>query len=274
MGATSTTRPRRDVPEGRRWQAAVPVIYYGGLCVLLALIISKTLTDVIPGKVGKHIGYDSEGYLLALVLPPWIEYARPRLAGRRIAWALTAAAALVMFGVFLLLYNSHTIIGSVKTLNETFFALAFLIPYVQLTRRPREYAAVGCAVAVAVLTFVAYNTASRIVTTHLAEGVLMIILAPIAFDVTDRGILRPDRPSPLRVRQAWWVLLILLPLLFILLRDAHPGTVEAAVRYVTRAQEAFVGMFILEIYFAIRRSRWLNPATEDGRHLAAQAPSY
>jgi hypothetical protein len=271
MEKISATSAHRNVVARRNWQRAVAGVYYGGLCVLLALIISKTLTKLIPGKVGTHIGYDSEGYLLALLLPLWIEYARPRLAGRRIEWAVTTAAAVAMFGVFLLLYNSHSIVGTVKTLNETFFALAFLIPYVQRTRRPPEYVAWGCALGVLVIVLVAYNTASAVVTRHLAEGVVMMILAPIAFDITDRDILQPDRPSPLRVRQAWWVLLVLLPLLFIVLRDAHlSATLEAAARYVTRAQEAFAGMLLLEIYFAIRRSRWLNPAREGSGNHAVQ----
>ena len=57
------------------------------------------------------------------------------------------------------------------------------------------------------------------------------------------------------VRQAWWVLLVLLPLLFILVRQAHlGGTPGAADRYATRAQEAFAGMLLLQLYFAIHHS--------------------
>jgi hypothetical protein len=242
-------------------------VYYGGLCVLLALIISKTLAGLIPGTVGKHIGDDSEGYVLALFLPLWIEYVRPRLAGRRAEWITTAAAAAMMLGVFLLLYNSRGVIGTVKTLNETFFALTFLIPYVQLTRRPTPYAAWGGALGVLVVVLAAGHTSLMGITTNLAEGLVMMILAPIAFDVTDRGILRPERPSPLRARQAWWALLIVLPLLFIVVRHAHlGGPIGAADRYATRAQEAFAGMFLLEMYFAIRRSpRWNRGANPPRR---------
>ncbi len=266
----TTSAPPDSAHAGRRgWRRAVAVVYYLGLCLLLGLIISKTLTDIIPGTVGKHIGFDSEGYVLALILPLWIEYARPRLAGRRGEWPLTAAAALVMFGVFLLLYNVQSIIGSVKTLNETFFALAFLIPYVQLIRRPSKAVAWGCAAGVLILLVVFDHTSLVRFPTSLAEGIVMMILAPIAFDITDRGILRPDRPSPLRVRQAWWALLVILPLLFIALHHAHlGGTAGAAVRYAVRPQEAFVGMFILEIYFAIRASQWLNPADREAAPVA------
>ncbi len=263
MHAISTVPARRNGAGRQGWQRAVAGVYYGGLVVLLALIITKTLPHVIPGKAGKHIAQDSEGWVLALLLPLWIEYARPRLAGRRTEWVATTAVALLMFAVLLLLYNSHSIIGSVKTLNETFFALIFLIPYVQPIRRPPQYVAWGCALAVLVLLLVIDHTSLMGLVTNLAEGVVMMIIAPIAFDVTDRGILQPDRPSPLRLRQAWWVLLLILPVLFILVRHAHVGgPAGAADYYATRAQEAFAGMLLLELYFAVRRSRWLNPGGE------------
>ena len=51
------------------------------------------------------------------------------------------------------------------------------------------------------------------------------------------------------------MLLVLLPLLFILVRQAHlGGTPGAADRYATRAQEAFAGMLLLQLYFAIHHS--------------------
>ncbi|HEY2176728.1 MAG TPA: hypothetical protein VGH85_23200 [Mycobacteriales bacterium] len=259
MTTKSATAPDIDLASRRRWKRAVALVYYLGLCLLLGLIISKTLTDIIPGTVGKHIGYDSEGYVLALILPLWIEFVRPRIAGRSSEWIVTGAGALVMFGLFLWFYNSN-ILSTVKTLNETLFALAFLIPYVQFIRRPSKYVAGGCALAVFILLLIFDHTSLVRFPTNLAEGVVMMILAPIAFDITDRGILTPDRPSPLRVRQAWWALLVILPLLFIALHHAHfGGTLGDAVRYAVRPQEAFVGMFGLEIYFAIRMSRWLNP---------------
>lgn len=271
--SVSTASPDGDlVARRRRWRRAVAVVYYLGLCLLLGLIISKTLTAIVPGAAGRHIGFDSEGYVLALLLPLWIDYVRPRLVGRESEWAITVAGAVVMFGVFLLLYNSQSIIGTVKTLNETFFALAFLIPYVQPGRRPSKYLAAGCALAVFVLLIISDHSSLVRFPTELAEGVVMMILAPIAFDITDRGILQPDRHRPLRVRQAWWLLLVGLPLLFIAARHAHlGGTLGAAARYAVRPQEAFVGMFGLEIYFAIRNSRWLNPATNTPTAAGASA---
>src|SRR5437660_12488048 len=82
-------RPQ-EVARRRRWRSAAGWVYYGSLCVLVGLCASKTLTQLISGPVGKHIADDSEGYVLALLLPLWIEFVRPRLAGRGIAWPVTA----------------------------------------------------------------------------------------------------------------------------------------------------------------------------------------
>ncbi len=238
---------------GRR--RAVAVLYYGGLCLLLALIVTKVLPHLLPATVARPIGKDSEGYVLALLLAPWIEYVRPRLTGKPVGWAVTAAAAAASLGVGLLLYNSH-IIGGVKTLNETFFALALLIPYVQLTRRLSGFAAVACAVGVLAGIVAAEYTPLASITTNLAEGTVMLLLAPLAFDLADRVILQPDRPGPQALRRAWWVLLAVAPLAFIVLVHVHLGVpLHAAVRYATRAQEAFVGMLLLELYFAARGPR-------------------
>jgi hypothetical protein len=199
------------------------------------------------------VANDSEGYLLALALPAWIELVRPRLAGRRSQWPVTALAAVAAFLAFALLYDTTSVAGTIKTLNETLFALALLVPYVQPWGRPSPGAAAGLAAAVVAAT-VAFDHSTLVwLPTQLAEGVVMLVLAPIAFDVTDRGILRPDRPSPLRLRVSWWALLVAIPLGVIALDHLSlHGVVGDAAHYVARAQEAFVGMLLIELYFAVR----------------------
>jgi hypothetical protein len=253
-----------------RRRAVVAAIYYLGLCLLLGLIVSKTWSHIVPGSVGRHIANDSEGYLLALVLPAWIDFVRPRLAGRSAQWPVTAVATAVCLGVTVLLYNTTTIIGSIKTLNETFFALALLIPYVQLTRRPSVNVGVALAVASIVLLVIVEQTAWLPVSTALAEGVVMLNLAPLMFDVFDRGILQPDEPSPLRLRQAWWALMVLVPLGFIAVGhlDHHlPSPLMSVDVYGRRAQEAFVGMFLIGIYYFLRPTQRAG-----GVEIPGQAP--
>lgn len=123
----------------------------------------------------------------------------------------------------------------------------------------------------------AEHTGLAHVTTSLAEGVVMLMLAPIGFDVVDRGILDRDRPGRLGVRQAWWVSLAVLPVVFIALRHVHLlEPLRAADLYATRAQEAFVGMLLLHLYFAARGPRrpraqvTASPAGRDRERVAAR----
>ena len=76
--------------------------YYLLLGLLLVLVVTRALPHLLPAGVARHVGSDSEGYLLALLLPAWLQLVRPRLSGRTAARATTAAAA-ALLGVFLVL---------------------------------------------------------------------------------------------------------------------------------------------------------------------------
>ena len=58
------------------------ILYYGGLALVLALILLQLLDDLVGKRFATHISHNSEAYLVALVLSAWIQYARPRLAGK------------------------------------------------------------------------------------------------------------------------------------------------------------------------------------------------
>ncbi len=235
--------------------------YYGALCVLMTLILFSLLGHLLPHPIARHISNDSEGYVLALILPLWIQVARPRLAGSRAQWPVTGLAALSCLLTGVVLYNS-SIVSSVRTLNETFFALTLLIPFVQLRRPlPRRLPAL-ISVAVVLLTVVAQHTGLHHLSTQLAEGVVMLTLAPLALDVGDRGILEPTRPTAAPLRRAWWVALALLPLVAIALKHVMTSpSLHAVIEYITRAQEAPVGLLLIHLYFwSCRRSE--QPARE------------
>ncbi len=241
------------------WQRWAPVVYYGGLGLLLFIIVSKGMLDIIPGTVGRHISADSEGYLLALALPAWIEFVRPRIAGRRNEWAITLATSALLLVISIWYYNTTHVVSGFKTLNETTFALVLLIPYVQLSRRPSRLVAALLAAVVVVVTVLLDHSSLVRFPTALAEGFVMLILAPIAFDIADRGILRPGHPSPTWMRATWFAALVVLPLAFIAIRHGHPhGAVGHFITFNTRAQEAWVGFILITAYFAVRRSPRLN----------------
>lgn len=225
------------------------------LAGLLLVIVTDNLGRFLPPSLSHHVGNDSEGYLLALLLPAWIAWVRPRLARTRAEWPVTLAVAGLFFVLFLALYLDAGFYGKIRTLNETLFALAFLVPYVQLGRRPSTRVALLISGAVLGLALLAEATPLGTMVTVLAEGVVMLVIAPLLFDVTDRGILSPDRPSPMTWRVLGWVLLVAVPIGYIGLRHLHSSV--AAIRlgadYGVRAQESFVGMFLIAMLYAVHQ---------------------
>jgi hypothetical protein len=141
-----------------------------------------------------------------------------------------------------------------RTLNETFLAVSCLFIYVQASRPlPRRVAPV-LAIAVLAVIVLANRTAA---VTDLAETLGMLLLAPLALDVVDRGILDPEARTSLRLRLSWYGLLICLPICFSLLWHAGilTGLAYEITRYDIRMHEAFVGILLMELYFAVALGR-------------------
>jgi hypothetical protein len=151
------------------------------------------------------------------------------------------------------LYGSH-VLGTVKTLNETFLAVALLLPYVTL-RRPLARATAPVTVLVVLVTTVLLEqTAAHQLVTNVAEGVVMLLLVPLALDVFDRSALDPEQPVSWPGRLGCWAALVVLPGVAILLRHAALGhDAHLVVDYAARAQEAFVGTLLLGLYVAVQR---------------------
>src|SRR5215218_5401737 len=166
-------------------QRLLPIVFYGGLLLVLASILFQWLGRIAPDAISTRVGHNSEGYLAAVVVAGWIQYVRPRLTGHRREWLVTALAAAAALAVGLLLVASD-LPSRWRTLNETFLALALLLPYLQL-RRPL-LRAVPIAIAVALFgSLVAFESTAAV--TDLAETFGILILAPIGLDLVDRGIL-------------------------------------------------------------------------------------
>jgi hypothetical protein len=149
-----------------------------------------------------------------------------------------------------------------RTLNETFLAAAFVIPYLQL-RRPLPARMAVSISAVVLLIVVALNRTSAV--TDLAETLGVLLLAPLAFDVVDRGILDPTAVVRSRARIAWYSLLVVAPVCFSLLQYqvGVDGVLGEAIRYSVRITEAFVCLLVVELYFAVglgRRGRRVEVA--------------
>ena len=240
-----------------RSRTAVSALYYAVIGALLLLAITGVLGSVFPERVAKQIGENSEGLLLALGLPAWVQLVRGRLTGSRAQWPVTAAVSAALLLLGLLLISVDDLAGRVETLNEPVFALAVLLPYVQLGR-PLPSAAV-LALPVAVLLLIGSASTTAFVT-DLAECLAMLVLAPIGLDLVDRAVLQPGAPTAALLRRSWYAFLLLGPTAIAL---AAAPDATGALRYGERLQEAFLGVLVAEVYLAT-----VLVATTSGRHRA------
>lgn len=230
------------------------LVFYGGLSLLMALLLADVLRDLIPARIAGRIGYNSEGYTAALLLGLWIQFARPRLADSRWQWPGTIAVG-VAFAVLGVVMVDSDWPSRVKTLNESMLGLALVIPYVQARRPvPARWAVAVAAVCFAAI--VVFNHADTV--TRYAEGFVLIVLVPLALDVVDRAILAPDQPTSPRRRYVFYALLVLLPITSSLLFHGdvfRTGLAAEWIRYEVRVHESFVAVLLVCLYFAVGLGR-------------------
>lgn len=234
-------------------QRILPAVFYGGLTLLLASILFQWLGRIAPAAVSTRVGHNSEGYLAALVVAGWIQYARPRLTGQRREWVVTGLVAAASLTVGLLLVASD-LPSRWRTLNETFLALALLLPYLQL-RRPVPRVLPGALAAGLLVVVVVFESTAAV--TDLAETFGILILAPVAFDLFDRGILDPRARTTARSRWLWYAALVAVPVALSVLeyQVGVDGVLGVAVRYGVRITEAFVCLLLVELYLAVGLGR-------------------
>jgi len=230
----------------------VSAVYYGGLLLLVALILSLSLDALLPEQIARPVSRNSEGLVMALLLSAWIQFARPTLHGPH-GWPVVAAASAGCLAVAALLLVDG-IPTQFRTLNEAFFALAVLVPYVQIAR-PLPVAAWALP-AVALIAPVVGADSDLAVT--LAETFAFLLLVPLALDLADRSILEPNRPRRPVTVAAWLVVVVAVPVVLHLVRPDDPqNLVEEVVRYLTRTTEAYAAVVVLHLSFS-----FLRPAAE------------
>jgi hypothetical protein len=98
--------------------------------------------------------------------------------------------------------------------------------------------------------------------TGQAESFAVLVLAPIGLYVVDRGILDPQASTSAALRYAWYAFLLLAPVVFTVLEYGIGvgGPAGDATRYAVRTTEAFVGVVLIELYFAVALARTGRPA--------------
>ena len=233
----------------RRRSVSLEVIFYGGLVAVITSILVEIFPKFLPGAVADRISQNSEGFVLALIMALWIQFVRPGLPGAPQQWLTTLAAAsfCLATGVFLLMTHLPS---KYRTLNEAFLAAAILIPYVQIRRPLPSRLPIWLSVACLAVIVIGQRTQAI---TDLAETLGMLMLAPIGFDVVDRGILDPKARTSTALRYGWYAFLVVAPILFSVLEYgiAFEGAIGEATRYAVRIHEAFLFMFLVELYFAV-----------------------
>jgi hypothetical protein len=225
------------------------VLYYGGLALVLALTLLQLLDEVLGKRLATHIGHNSEAYLAALVLSAWIQYVRPRLAGKRAEWPTALLVGVIMLVIGIALVQTH-LPSRFRTLNEAFIALGILILYVQARRPLSRVISYGLPGVVLLLVLV---IGDRGLVRDQAESAVMLILIPIGLDLIDRGILQSDAVTSVRARCSWYAALVLIPVVFVALRKgAHvDGWAGNRMLYSQRGLEGYIAAFFIEVYFAV-----------------------
>src|SRR5688500_13359197 len=100
-----------------RASTALRVAFYGGLLLLMAAILLELLGGVLPDGLARRIGFNSEGYTLALMVAAWIEFVRPRLLGSRRQWPVTLGVSLACAAIGIALLSTD-LPSRFRTLNE------------------------------------------------------------------------------------------------------------------------------------------------------------
>lgn len=235
------------------------VVFYVAVFALLALIVGKQLSTVLPGSVASQIGHNSESLCFALLVCAMIQFLRPASLSTSRRWSVSAAIAIGCIGIGWLLVLSD-LPSSVATLNEPIIAGGVLALFLQL-RRPLRW---PWAYAAAVLVFIVALFDTALVLDQ-AESLVLILLAPVGLDVMDRMVLEGRRYDVAIRRHVWCAGLIVFALTMMALapwaRDDLAGGLRLGIDYAHRAAEAYWGWLLVHLYF----SYWLGRRYADRR---------
>lgn len=229
-------------PSTRSW------LFFGSLLVVLALIARQDLARVLPGSLSTQIGHNREAVGFAILLSATIQWFRPWAARRRheMQAAVVYGLGLVAVGWWLLQSDLPT---DYTTFSESFFGAGVLAIYVQ-PRRPLRY---GPWLSALVLGLIVVFFGTPLVLDQ-SENLLMVTLAPVAFDLIDRTILDPGATDRPRLRLAWCVALVVAWLLFWRLaaavRPDLSGPIDFGIDYAYRGAEAYWGILLIHVYFS------------------------
>ena len=243
------------------WRRVLQWAFYGGLVLLLVVILSGGLDLFLPPRIASRVAYNSEAYLFALVLASWVQFGVLWLTlGSRIWWSLAHGAVWALVGVALLL---SALPSRVVTLNEAAFALAVLVPYMSL-RRPLGRWVLSAVPVLITLTVwgVGWGRESWVI--EQAEAFGFVILTMVTVDVFDRCLLQPDTRVNRKSRWAWYGFLILEPVVVSALGTGvrnGSGVGALTLEYLGRIHESFIGVLLFSAFMHFANVRRSTAAT-------------
>lgn len=242
--------------------------FYGGLTLLLLLIVTALLPQILPPGLARRVAYNSEGYLFAVVLAAWLQFGMPRLSDQaRMRWALALGVLWLLIGIGLVLSDLPS---RIRTLNESALALAFLIPYVTLPRPLPRWTLLSVPAMIAMVVWgVTQDPQGWIV--DQAETFGFLILAVLTFDLIDRTLLEPRRMTRSWALWAWYGFMVIEPVIVSALGTemrGDTGAMAQTLQWLGRIHESFVGVLLVALVLRLSPVRRGVP-TADGQSAAA-----
>lgn len=226
------------------------------LALTLAAVATGLTGKVLPSSLASKVGYNSEGYLFALVLTPWVYYVarHPGSRGKPVASVLLGMLWLIIgWG---LLNGSQP--SAIKTLNVPALALGILVPYVALRRPLASWLppALACGVVVCIgLGILAARPDPGLAMEQdnwvisLGEGVALILLTIVALDLVERWMLDPSAERVhWRWRSAFYAMLLATPITVSALGSSSrvgDHWSSMSLNYLGRIHEAFIGILLM-----------------------------
>ena len=245
---TQHHNPPRALPRVG-WLIAV---FYGGLTLVLLLVVTGSLAALLPGSVASKIAYNSEAYFFAIAVSAWIHLriTAPEIA-RRPVIVLSASAALIALGFVML---TAELSPRIVTLNEAAFAAGLMVIYIALPRPVPRFLPVAIFLVVAGVAAVAVAIGGDSWVINQAEAVGFVALLPVALDLVDRGILEPEAATRPVVRYAFYAALIGEPVVVSLLGTQMrqgQGPIALTLEFLGRIHESFFGVLLIVLFFAV-----------------------
>ena len=183
--------------------------YYVATAIGLFIIIQGDLLPaLLPTKLAQQVGNEGEAVMFAALVAATIQWVRPWAGSKPNPYLAVSplAIASMAFGIYLLYSGCRA--GSRRTANRSWPPACSRST--SSSRRPFRQALWLVPIMLAII-ILGYDTTFVL---KQSEDLVMIMLAPIAFDVVDRTILDPKAEERPVLRIVWCVALVLAWLVF------------------------------------------------------------